>query len=89
MPETHTKEWYENYAKENGYELGEVADKIIEGLKRCNGYCPCKYAIWKKTRPDELDKIICPCEEHKAEIEKDGFCHCRLFKKAKFEGSAS
>lgn len=87
--EVHTKEWYENYAKENGYELGEVADRIIEGLKKCEAHCPCKYAIWKKTRPDELDKIICPCEEHKIEIEKDGFCHCRLFKKAKFEGSAS
>lgn len=81
MNEVHTKEWYENYAKENGYELGEVADKIIDALHRTNAYCPCKYAMWKKTKPEELDQIICPCAEHKEEIEKDGYCHCHLFKK--------
>ena len=79
--EVHPKEWYCNYAKENGYELTNASDRIIATLHRTNGYCPCKYAMWKKTRPEELDKIICPCAEHKEEIERDGYCHCHLFKK--------
>ena len=87
--ELHTKEWYENYAKENDLELTEITDKILVGLERCEGHCPCKYAMWKKTRPNELDKIICPCEEHKQEIKETGFCHCHLFKKAKNDNSES
>ena len=79
--EVHPKEWYCNYAKENGYELTNASDRIIATLHRTNGYCPCKYAMWKKTKPEELDKIICPCAEHKEEIERDGYCHCHLFKK--------
>lgn len=81
--EVHTKEWYENYAKENGLELGDAADKILAVLPKCDGHCPCKYYIWQKTKPNELDKIICPCADHMKEIEETGFCHCRLFKKAK------
>lgn len=79
MSEVHTRDWYENYANENGLELGKIADKIIEKLKGTDGYCPCKVALWKKTKPDELDKIICPCEEHKQEIDNTGHCHCCLF----------
>lgn len=25
----HTKEWYENYAKENGYKLGKILTKCM------------------------------------------------------------
>ena len=78
---SHTLEWYKQYAEENGYELTDKAEKIIQMIDRCDGYCPCKLALWEKARPNELDKIICPCGEHKKEIEKDNFCHCHLFKK--------
>ena len=78
---SNSKEWYENYAKENGYELTDIADRVIQAVDKCQGYCPCKYALWKKTKPEELDKIVCPCAEHKAEIEADGHCHCNLFRK--------
>ena len=49
---SHSKEWYEQYAKENGWELGTATDKILVGLDRCKDHCPCKYAIWKKTKPE-------------------------------------
>lgn len=75
------RNWYEKYAEGNGLELTENADKIIAAVEKCDNHCPCKYAIWKKTRPDELNKIICPCEDHMKEIEETGFCHCHLFRK--------
>lgn len=78
---SHDLEWYKEYADENGLVLGKNAEKIIEGVNRCEGHCPCKWVMWQKTRPDELDKIICPCEEHTEEIEKTGHCHCTLFYK--------
>lgn len=79
MSEVHTKEWYENYAKENGWELGKVTDKIIMGLERCSAHCPCKFALWQKNKPEQLDDIICPCSEHRDEIKRQGYCHCRMF----------
>lgn len=39
-------------------------------------YCPCRRVTGDKEK-DAL--IVCPCIYHKEEIEKDGFCHCRLF----------
>lgn len=50
-------------------------------VDKCEGHCPCKYTMWQKSRPNELDKIICPCEEHTKEIEETGHCHCCLFYK--------
>lgn len=79
MSNVHTKEWYEEYAKQNGLELGKVTDKILLGLERCDGHCPCKYALWQKTKPEQLDDIICPCSEHLDEIKRQGCCHCRMF----------
>jgi ferredoxin-thioredoxin reductase catalytic subunit len=74
------------YAEIKGYQLNpdqKIVDIIIAGLTRNKKekgyeYCPC--------RPLEGDlgkdrKKICPCFWHKAEIKKDGFCHCRLFYK--------
>ena len=78
---THTLEWYKQYADENGYELTNKVDKIIEMIDKCQGYCPCKIALWKKSKPNELEKIICPCEDHKKEIEETSHCHCCLFYK--------
>lgn len=78
---SHDLNWYKKFAEENDYELGKKAEKIIEMVDKCEGHCPCKYAMWQKSRPDELDKIICPCEDHKKEIEETGHCHCCLLKK--------
>ena len=52
------KEIIQEYAKQNGLELGKITDKILLGLERCDGHCPCKYAMWQKTKPEQLDDII-------------------------------
>jgi ferredoxin-thioredoxin reductase catalytic subunit len=77
---------YEMYAQENGFKLNPDRETVqrIAGflLKReeqlGEKYCPCR----KVTGDKENDKkIICPCYWHKEEIEKNGYCHCRLFSK--------
>lgn len=80
---THTLDWYENYAKENGLVLGKNAKKIIQGVDTCEGHCPCKYTMMLKNNPDKLDTIICPCEDHLKEIDETGHCHCTLFYREK------
>jgi len=81
------KEEYKKYAKKNGIKLNpneKIVDGIIAGLKRNEEkygerYCPCR----RVTGDKEIDKkIICPCVYHKEEIEKDGYCYCKLFVKA-------
>ena len=42
-------------------------NKIINGLMKKNGHCPCKVG--------ELEKNLCPCNEF---IETK-VCHCKLF----------
>lgn len=69
-----TKEWYEEYAKENGLKLTKFADKMIKALDKTLGYCPCKVGT-----QGEIDDIICPCVDHLKEIEETGHCHCNLF----------
>lgn len=81
MSELHTKEWYENYANENGYKLGKIFDKMYDAVNKCDGYCPCKYAIYQKTKPEELEDIKCPCIFVPEDMEKHGHCHCRMFDK--------
>ena len=78
-----SKEWYEAYAKENGYELTDRAEKVIEAVAKCDGYCPCRYAIWKKTKtPQEMEAIRCPCIFMEEDMnENNGNCHCFLFKR--------
>lgn len=39
-------------------------------------YCPCRRVTGDKA---EDAKIICPCVYHEAEIDEQGYCHCRLF----------
>jgi len=54
----------------NGYRINpdtEYVKKILEGLQRKNGHCPCKVG--------ELEKNLCPCHEF---IETK-VCHCKLF----------
>lgn len=77
----HTKEWYENYAKENGYKLGKIFDKMYDAVNKCEGYCPCKYTIYQKNKPSELEDIRCPCVFIKEDMEKTGHCHCKMFEK--------
>jgi len=75
---------YEEYAKENGFQLNpdkEIVNRIVKSLldrEKSLGerYCPCRKVSGDK---EEDKKIICPCVYHKEEIEKDGYCHCRLF----------
>lgn len=46
--------------------------KVLNVCYKKNGYCPCKIP-----QPG----TFCPCEENLDEIEKDGHCHCNMFKK--------
>ncbi len=56
----------------------EVVARIREGLKKKDGFCPCK--LGKK--PENK----CMCDEFKKQIadpEFEGYCHCMLFYKEK------
>ena len=55
----------------------EVVDRIKEGLKKKDGYCPCRLA---KT-PEKK----CMCKEFRDQIADpnfEGFCHCLLYYKS-------
>jgi len=77
-------EWYEDYAKKNGFRLNPdraTVERLIKGLlanekKYGVRYCPCRRVSGnlEEDRPK-----ICPCQWHKEEIEKDGHCFCGLF----------
>lgn len=82
--EADARKLVEDYAATGHYKLNpdsKHVDKIIKALakrKLKNGffYCPCRMLSENK----EMDaKIICPCEYHVKEIEKDGICSCDLF----------
>ncbi len=77
---------YQEYAEKNGFKLnpdGKVVERLVLGLlanekKYGVKYCPCR----RITGDTEEDKgKICPCQWHREEIEKDGYCSCRLFVK--------
>ena len=56
----------------------EIVKQIREGLKRTGGYCPC--------RLQQNDETKCICKEfreHIADPEFEGYCHCKLYYKAK------
>ena len=59
----------------------KVLETVLNGLakreeKTGHRYCPCRLM----TGNEEADrKIICPCEYHAEELEKQGVCHCQLF----------
>ena len=53
-----------------GYRLNpdkEYVNKIIEGINRKNGHCPCRVISDETT--------LCPCDE----FIQDGICKCKLF----------
>lgn len=53
-----------------GYKLNpdkEYVNKIIEGIHRKNGHCPCRVIVDETT--------LCPCDE----FIRDGICKCKLF----------
>lgn len=56
----------------------EAVAKIREGLRRKDGYCPC--------RLQKTEDNICMCKEFREQIadpDFEGFCHCRLYYKEK------
>lgn len=54
---------------------------MYEAVNKCEGFCPCKYAIYQKTKPEQLEDIRCPCIFVPEDMEKTGHCHCRMFDK--------
>ena len=77
---------YQEYAQKNGFRLNPDR-KIVEGLiagllanekKYGVRYCPCRRVTGNK---EEDRPKICPCQWHQEEIERDGYCYCRLFVK--------
>jgi len=79
-------EGYKKYAQQNGFQLNpnkKVVEGIVKGLlenekKYGFRYCPCR----RVTGDMAEDKgKICPCQWHHEEIEKYGYCLCRLFVK--------
>lgn len=56
----------------------ELVAKIQEGLKKRDGYCPCRLS--------KIEEYKCICEEFKQQIDDpdfEGYCHCKLYYKSK------
>ncbi len=56
----------------------EIVDAIRAGLKKKDGYCPC--------RVEKIEDNICMCKEFRDQIadpEFEGYCHCMLYYKEK------
>ena len=56
----------------------EIVDRIKQGLKAKDGYCPCRVS-----KAPEYKFI---CEEFKAQMadpDFEGYCHCMLYYKTK------
>lgn len=47
----------------------EYVARILEGLQKKNGHCPCRFVV--------DDTTLCPCDE----FVKTGECKCKLFVK--------
>jgi len=77
-----TRRFVSAYAAKKGFRVNqEVSDTVIEGLtanKEKHGYryCPCRILTGD---PQKDRAIICPCDYHLEEIERDGCCHCMIF----------
>ena len=59
-------------------EDAELVAQIKEGLKRKDGYCPCRLQKTEDTK--------CICKEFRQQIadpEFEGYCHCLLYYKSK------
>ena len=56
----------------------EMVKSIKEGLKRTDGYCPCRI------QRTEENKCICrEFREQMADPDFEGYCHCMLYYKEK------
>lgn len=58
----------------------ELVEKIKEGLRKKDGYCPC--------RLEKSEDTKCICKEFREQIndpEFEGYCHCLLYYKSKGE----
>ena len=56
----------------------EIVAKIKEGLRKKDGFCPCKTG--------KLPENKCMCEEFREQIadpDFEGYCHCMLYYKSK------
>ncbi|MBQ6496760.1 MAG: ferredoxin thioredoxin reductase catalytic beta chain [Firmicutes bacterium] len=56
----------------------EIVEAIRAGLKKKDGYCPCRF--------EKNEDNICMCKEFRDQIadpEFEGYCHCMLYYKAK------
>lgn len=56
----------------------KIVKSIRDGLKRKDGYCPC--------RIQKTEDNICMCKEFRDQIADpnfEGYCHCRLYYKSK------
>ena len=56
----------------------EIVAAIKEGLKKNDGYCPCRIERTEATK--------CICEEFKQQIadpDFEGYCHCLLYYKSR------
>lgn len=55
-----------------------VVETVKAGLKKKNGYCPC--------RLEQTEDTKCICKEFREQIadpDFEGFCHCMLYYKSK------
>lgn len=85
-PESITKitRMVEKYTLKGPYHLHPDQDKvrsIIEGLavnleRYGLAYCPC---VPVEKCIEAGRKYVCPCETHKEDIARQGFCDCALF----------
>lgn len=77
----------EKIAKENCYALNPDQERLqkVVGLMTMNHnefgkyYCPCKQS--HPLNPDA--DVLCPCPPLAEEVQKDGYCFCKLFFKTK------
>ena len=56
----------------------EIVAAVKEGLKRNDGYCPCRF--------DRSEDTKCMCKEFREQIadeDFEGYCHCYLYYKEK------
>lgn len=56
----------------------KVVNAVREGLKKKNGYCPC--------RREQTEDTKCMCKEFRDQIadpDFEGYCHCMLYYKEK------
>lgn len=59
-----------------------IVERIKNGLKEKDGFCPCKLG--------KLPENKCMCDEFKAQIKDpdfEGYCHCMLYYKSKDWGA--